>query len=1684
MTADEEVELEIPQVQDAAASVKAQNLTPFPSDFQHVKILLKRTFQKDIKSPKMAIIRLVMIPFFFAIWNIGIIIDEKNEDFIVRNGYQISLAGEQWEYPAKMKLAGSNQTFVENIQNLFEGNIEIDLPFESNATADQLQDDCDSTAATDEVCVYFTTEASYTIYFGGKENAFPFQPSLAAAQHAVNEALLKSTSSDAPSIDEVQPSPKVVEVKASSYMLFAIMTILAISLGALMSYTTLVQENVDEVKRSYLLVGVKSSSYMVHWLMYVICSQTVVHAVVMTVIMAVAITPESNGGLIFLTTFLGLIQWNTMMVMLNQALTSDELANFVPILYIILPLAVAIPSSHASFYAPLLSILTVFIPLVGVYQSYTIYAMYEGIFQGNSGYGGGVTGGNIAESGLLGNIIALIVGVIFWISLMYLCGSPGAVKKLRSCVFPWWDSSKEEVLAEDEDEVKPENFEPIKTGSDIVLSVRGLRHTYHPSSLNCNKNVKPAAVLKGLDFDICRGEVFGYLGHNGAGKTTSVHILGTEIKLQNGDVTYHTAEGDLKLDSAENAAQIRKKVGICPQHNTTIQDDLTARETLHLFASLKGCISMEGHSTVEDAIDAEVDRRLEEVKFTSEEDADKPCGTFSGGMQRKVLIAMALLGDPEVVFLDEPTAGLDPYNRRTIWDMITAAKKGRSIILTTHFLDEADVLSDRIGIIKNGKLITCGSPLFLKYNSGVGYTLSFDSNQDVDLKAIVDTAERVPLQIEGQHQWRLQHGSESKFSEVLNAVRRAGGTKVTLDLTSLEQVFLETGKEDRDNDESPDGAAGEENEGEEALAEEQEMPFILKHSIIGLLYRIFLHFKNKREKKKAANATEGNIVEETEEKSSDEVDPENIDSMSDLLAKIWEPRGDIETVGMRQKIWIVAQFMRRNQLRDIEEVLGSIIIPLVLAIAGCILIKVLPSAESGVGTIYSDPVQVDSVYYPLEFFLNSPNTDTFLNGEITLIQEPTSLRDMEENLSSTIGGYFAGNKTLQFADSITPFALQIGASVMANTSSSSGGILTFVQQLPYTAEPGFDTASLIFPMLAILGFQGLFMAIMTVLQLKGENVFSLFRVAGISEWEANQGIIVFKFITSFLPTFIMFIILGPALSISAFGDGGRWLATILLLLLLGFSACPFPLIIGKQFIHTDYRSAKKWLPIVVTYGMFLPYLIWKIPQQLVTDEGDLFAIIGDFLSIWPLFAFQYGISKLLNSSGGSWSNVWGADNRIWLQMILMLIVGTIEWLYLRRICTIREPKTKLSEEEIAQYATPVDVSGDADVNAEREKSLIDDDGINARDLVKVFRIKPTKDAKNRDPIIKQSVKGISYGIKKNEIFALLGPNGAGKTVTMNMLAGQYSPEHGEVALDGKKASGNDTSVDHLFKDRTAGYCPQFDALFHKQSVEEHLKFYAAIRGLNWESVETQDHANSIIRLLGLNKYRDKLSSQLSGGYKRRLSLAVCMIGYPKVMMVDEITTGLDPGARRLIWDVLKPPISYSGYDLPAILLSSHYMDECQQLGTRIGIQIDGQLVTTGSLDRLQERYCNSFFVEVQLDPNTVNDTSEPTLEVFDEHDMTATVYESLPFHFRLQVAFSEGMGYDHTKQLADIFDLLETNKAKLNIKFYSVAMMNLEQIFIDLARQQFEADESVDAQRSLRQSKRMVSQRRLSQSIR
>ncbi|MFN3496663.1 MAG: ABC transporter A family member, partial [Hydrogenophaga sp.] len=214
-------------------------------------------------------------------------------------------------------------------------------------------------------------------------------------------------------------------------------------------------------------------------------------------------------------------------------------------------------------------------------------------------------------------------------------------------------------------------------------------------------------AVKALDMTMYEGQIFALLGHNGAGKTTTLSILSGMLPATAGDASV------FGLSVASQMASIRRIMGVCPQHDVLFPD-LTVLEHLELFAGLKE-VPLDVRAQKISEIIAEVGLTEKVYSLSS---------TLSGVMKRKLSLAIALLGDSRIVFLDEPTSGMDPYSRRSTWSVIQNNRQGRIIVLTTHFMDEADLLGDRIGIMADGELRCCGSPMFLKARFGVGYNLT------------------------------------------------------------------------------------------------------------------------------------------------------------------------------------------------------------------------------------------------------------------------------------------------------------------------------------------------------------------------------------------------------------------------------------------------------------------------------------------------------------------------------------------------------------------------------------------------------------------------------------------------------------------------------------------------------------------------------------------------------------------------------------------------------------------------------------------------------------------------------------------------------------------------------------------------------------------------------------------------
>jgi ABC-2 type transport system ATP-binding protein len=252
---------------------------------------------------------------------------------------------------------------------------------------------------------------------------------------------------------------------------------------------------------------------------------------------------------------------------------------------------------------------------------------------------------------------------------------------------------------------------------ETAIAVEDLKKTYQPKT---RKGVEVRA-LDGISFQVSRGEFFGLLGPNGAGKTTTIGILTTRVMPTGGQAKI---EG---IDVAQNPVAVKRRIGVVPQVNN-LDRSLTAREILQFHAEYFG---LPKHQREHNA------RQLVE-RFELADRIDEKVTSYSGGMVQRLKIARALMHDPAILFLDEPTTGLDPQSRRSMWDLLSELNaKGLTILLTTHNMEEADQLCRRIAIIDHGKLLALDSPAQLKRSVPGGYLIELQIRGEVTESFVV-----------------------------------------------------------------------------------------------------------------------------------------------------------------------------------------------------------------------------------------------------------------------------------------------------------------------------------------------------------------------------------------------------------------------------------------------------------------------------------------------------------------------------------------------------------------------------------------------------------------------------------------------------------------------------------------------------------------------------------------------------------------------------------------------------------------------------------------------------------------------------------------------------------------------------------------------------------------------------------
>jgi len=986
-------------------------------------------------------------------------------------------------------------------------------------------------------------------------------------------------------------------------------------------------------------------------------------------------------------------------------------------------------------------------------------------------------------------------------------------------------------------------------------------------------------AVDGLNLTMFSGQITALLGHNGAGKSTTIAML-TGLTVPDGGSAM--IEG---YDIAHDMAAVRTSLGVCPQHDILFPL-LTVEEHLAMYARFKGCPRSE--------LKQEVEKMILSVGLTEKRKVYSKY--LSGGQKRKLSVGIAFIGKSRVVFLDEPTSGMDPYSRRFTWNVIRQHKEGRVVVLTTHFMDEADLLGDRIAIMGDGKLRCCGSSLFLKQKFGVGYNMTvekvdankFDSRhlQDVVCRLIPDAA--VLTDVGTEMTFQLPFSSSGKFQRLFEtfdeSLQQLGIQSYGMSVTTLEEVFLKVAEGTATHAAAAKGKAVKDQE-----KAKQNQP---------------ASSEKKNDKEVLVKDAESHKYTATNFKRVDENDQ-------------WK------MFGKHFHALLVKRYLYFT--RDIKAWVFQFMAPVILVIIGVIIMEVAVFNNPNQKSLLLDVGMLNGGIYPDHLPTPYSNASVFsFNGSSVAISHQNQLIKSFQSYTdypmiaancSTIacmsqkildikskykasnfgaytlvdiereamGGHFSGIQYLVHANFTClhcgPLFSALMGDALVRSYNSSASLKTRLHPLPQTQEE--KTTSTSFSLTTLIDFILFGIAFCPAsyvgFVVREKEVKSKYQqlVSGVSILAYWLSTWLWDLISYQLTMWMIIIIIaadsGKTKTMTK--DGGMG-CIIGLFILFGFAATSFSYMMSFLFRQAAVGQ------VVSVFAFFILGLVLGIvgiflrifsTTSSAYDNGIryIFALFPPFCladgllnlalnSVWsPL---ELGGSKTYSTSDWKITGL-GLTFLAWESVIYMALTVLID--YSANIPSVQRV--------FIGSAIPNDNTvRDEDVLAEEKRVETADPSL--------FTIL-VKNVKKVYPGGKYAVRGVSLAIPNGECFGLLGINGAGKSTTLSMLTGETPPTSGEAFLNGLDL------VQHIHACRRhIGYCPQFDALFDLLTGREHLTLYARVKGIEEEDVARV--VDDKVKEMALTEYADRAAGFYSGGNKRKLSVAMAMIGEPSIVFLD------------------------------------------------------------------------------------------------------------------------------------------------------------------------------------------------------
>ncbi|KAK1759578.1 ATP-binding cassette sub-family A member 5 [Echria macrotheca] len=1175
-------------------------------------------------------------------------------------------------------------------------------------------------------------------------------------------------------------------------------------------------------------------------------------------------------------------------------------------------------------------------------------------------------------------------------------------------------------------------------GSEAAVQLEEFTKTYAPGPLRrlfgfIKPPRPPVHAVSKLTLTATRGQILALLGANGSGKSTTLDSIAGINKLTSGKITIDGTGG----------------LGIAPQKNV-LWDELTVEEHIRIFNRLK---SPHNHAAKEEI-------RALAISVDLEQKIKAQSRTLSGGQKRKLQLGMMLTGGSAVCCVDEVSSGLDPLSRRKIWDILLAERGRRTIIMTTHFLDEADLLADHIAIMSKGTLRAEGTSVELKDRLGGGYRIHVHNVKHIAHLPDIDGVKKKVTHEEAAY----IAGTSGLAAQVIRELETAGITDYRFSGPTIEDVFLQLAEEVRAEDGtaiagtksghlSPDGSDNEKAAGLQLMSGQRigylqqtwvlflKRCVILKHNWFPYLAAFIIPI--------IAGGLVTLFVNNQAPVGCDPTQTASRNVATNLFS------GDFN-------LFLVAgpssKFSESNLLR--------LFAPIYLGSGNSLAKRQTPN--------------------PADLFKNITLVDSFgdFKTQVELLRKnvtPAAIWLGDESSRPTLAfkGAIGEMFTAWFGQWVTDMML-------TNTSIAS----TFVNfDTPFTPDAGQSLQLLVYITLALCAYPGFF-ALYPNLE-RRRNVRGLQYSNGVTPlplWLAHTA---FDF---------SIVLVSSAIVVAMWaGLANLWYHVgYLFLIFILYGLASILLAYNVSIVSKNQLSAYAF---TVT-GQLLLFLVYLIAYMSIISYSPITKIDSNLLIVHyvvsafaPICSVTRALFLAMNLFSTSCVGESLAPNPggiqqyggpiLYLFLQIFFLFGLLLWLDsgnagsgIKRLLSKRfakpaprqeEELAAISDEEVAHELVRVKSTATAGV-ASKDGSTgpASTDGLRVVNLTKSFGSNT-------------AVDNVTFGIPHGEVFALLGPNGAGKSTTISVIRGDIKPD----ARGGGDVFVEDASVTRRLAAARAnlGVCPQFDAV-DQMTVSEHLRFYARVRGI--PDVETQ--VSAVIRAVGLTAFRDRQAHALSGGNKRKLSLGIALMGNPTVVLLDEPSSGLDAAAKRVMWRTLSETVPGR-----SILLTTHSMEEADALAGRAGI-LAKRMLAMGSIDNLRRRFGDRLHVHLVCRgaPRTREEDVERVREWVRKMWPRAEVEEKT-YHgqmkFTVPVADlaaeargekvreedeiarvgarkgGQGQGgQGHESAVGRLVVVLEENKEALGVEHYSVSPTTLDQVFLEVVGRHNVREEGYEAQ--------------------